>query len=203
MQQLAKHIHDVARRHGSIQHLRADVEKLDRLFHHIEDLVGSITQQVDRRAAVHFGLVMRNISGTLHHLRDDLASSNRTSGYRWTHYCYFPKYRCLGYYCPQARCWYYYYAPYRCFFAGILHAALFADRHKEERQWQSDTTTRCPTTACWCKVTGTGSGCQHYAIASQSGHTTGHSWQHTCPEHSRAKTGAKVRSMMRHLGGTA
>jgi hypothetical protein len=33
----------------------------------------------------------------------------------WTRYCWFPTYRCYGYFCPTALCWYYWYAPQQCY----------------------------------------------------------------------------------------
>src|ERR1043165_10207636 len=41
-------------------------------------------------------------------------SHNR--GYRgWSHYCWFPSYRCYGYYSPTDACWYYWYGPGNCY----------------------------------------------------------------------------------------
>jgi hypothetical protein len=38
------------------------------------------------------------------------------SSYRsWSSYCYFPSYRCYGYYCPTQCCWYYYYPQQSCY----------------------------------------------------------------------------------------
>src|SRR5690348_8542635 len=38
------------------------------------------------------------------------------SSYRgWSSYCWFPRYRCYGYYCPTASCWYYWYPQYNCY----------------------------------------------------------------------------------------
>lgn len=33
----------------------------------------------------------------------------------WTNYCYFPSYRCYGFYCGVDLTWYYWYAPRNCF----------------------------------------------------------------------------------------
>jgi hypothetical protein len=33
----------------------------------------------------------------------------------WSRYCWFPRYRCYGYYSPTDSCWYYWYAPNNCF----------------------------------------------------------------------------------------
>jgi len=36
----------------------------------------------------------------------------RDRGYRgWSRYCWFPDYRCYGYYCPDDGVWYYWYGP--------------------------------------------------------------------------------------------
>jgi len=75
MERLARHIHDVAHRGGSVSHLRSDVQELDRLFHHVEDVIDRLarTRQINLRTLSHFRGVMGNISDTLHHLRSDLA----------------------------------------------------------------------------------------------------------------------------------
>jgi hypothetical protein len=33
----------------------------------------------------------------------------------WSRYCWFPQYRCYGYYCPTRTCWYYYSTTYTCY----------------------------------------------------------------------------------------
>jgi hypothetical protein len=33
----------------------------------------------------------------------------------WTRYCWFPTYRCYGYYCPDDCCWYFWSPQYGCF----------------------------------------------------------------------------------------
>lgn len=74
MERLARHIHDVAHRGGSIHHLRRDVEELDRLFHHVEDVIDRLarTRQIGPRTLSHFREAMADVSDTLHHLRADL-----------------------------------------------------------------------------------------------------------------------------------
>jgi hypothetical protein len=76
MERLARHIHDVAHRNGSVSHLRSDVRELDDLFHHVEEVIDRLarTRQIDPRTLRHFRGVMGNISDTLHHLRSDLAN---------------------------------------------------------------------------------------------------------------------------------
>jgi hypothetical protein len=64
----------VADGHGSAAHLRADVEKLDRLYHHVEDLVHDLShdRRIDYRTIRHIERELAGIGDTLHHLRDDL-----------------------------------------------------------------------------------------------------------------------------------
>lgn len=75
MERLARHIHNVAHRGGSVSHLRSDVRELDRLFHHVEDVIDRLarTRQIGPRTLSHFRGAMGNVSDTLHHLRSDLA----------------------------------------------------------------------------------------------------------------------------------
>jgi hypothetical protein len=35
--------------------------------------------------------------------------------YGWSRYCWFPAYRCYGFYCPTQCCWYYWCGQYECF----------------------------------------------------------------------------------------
>jgi hypothetical protein len=74
MERLAAHLHEVAHRRGSILHLRADVSRLDRLYHDVEDLVDALARyrEVDRRALTHLRRNLAQIGCTLHHLQDDL-----------------------------------------------------------------------------------------------------------------------------------
>jgi hypothetical protein len=40
----------------------------------------------------------------------------RHRGYRnWNRYCWFPRYRCYGYFCPDDGLWYYWYGPSNCY----------------------------------------------------------------------------------------
>jgi len=99
IQAKAAHIHRVAHHSGSVWHLRHEVEELDRLFHHMEDVV----DRIDRHAAHGIGHIhghlahvydlLDDMEDTLHHLRRDLARitsgrpahggwhSNRHGGY--------------------------------------------------------------------------------------------------------------------------
>lgn len=74
MVELAEHIHDVAHRHGSRAHIRADVRKLDRLFHHVEDLVQRMAHygRLDYQAYRHLKYSLRYMGRTLHDLLHEL-----------------------------------------------------------------------------------------------------------------------------------
>lgn len=74
MEQLARHIHDLAHHGHNIHHLRRDVEKLDRLFHHIEGVVRTmtVTGQLNFQTIRHFRGQLNAVENTLHHLRSDL-----------------------------------------------------------------------------------------------------------------------------------
>lgn len=74
MEQRAAHLRELIHRGGSLRHLRADVQDLDRLLHHIEELVDSLARfrEIDRRAYAHLRQSLDRVSRTLHHLSDDL-----------------------------------------------------------------------------------------------------------------------------------
>lgn len=74
MEHLAAHIHELAHRHGSVAHLKADVDKLDRTFHHLEDVVRGLSRdrRIDFQTIRHIRQEMAGINDTLHHLQDDL-----------------------------------------------------------------------------------------------------------------------------------
>jgi hypothetical protein len=67
-------IHEVAHGQGSIVHLRADGDELDRLFHLVEDVIVRLarTRQIGPQALSHFRAEMADVSRPLHHLREDL-----------------------------------------------------------------------------------------------------------------------------------
>lgn len=69
----AAHIHEVAHR-GDVRHFRADVRELDRLVHHVEELVDDLGRfrQLDRRAYVHLRRSLEQVADTVHHLSEDL-----------------------------------------------------------------------------------------------------------------------------------
>ena len=97
MVRLAGHVHEVAHNHGSLAHLRSDLRQLDRLFHHIEDLVDEIEHtaggfghhdyghyghghhgfggygggHIDGNSR-HVARILRQMEDTLHHLQDDV-----------------------------------------------------------------------------------------------------------------------------------
>lgn len=90
MYTLADHIHDVAHNHGDLRHLKDDVDQLDALFHHTEELTartgnvriarpgrscltvpacgGSVSQYHLRKLQ----RIMVEMEDTIHHLQDDL-----------------------------------------------------------------------------------------------------------------------------------
>jgi hypothetical protein len=74
MEQAAAHIHKVLHEGGGRRHLREDVRKLDRLFHHVEEVVDEIAERgrVDRRTVRHIREMMRQVGSSLHHLKEDL-----------------------------------------------------------------------------------------------------------------------------------
>jgi|GEM_PF-2159564 len=80
MYQLSAHVHEVAHHGGSPAHLQADLQKLDRLFHHVEDLVRDIERNHghpwhgghihgDTR---HVRRILASMEDTLHHMLHDV-----------------------------------------------------------------------------------------------------------------------------------
>jgi len=95
MYSLSAHIHEVVHHHGDIGHVRSDLAKLDRLFHHFEDLVAGLAFHAPVGHAghgihhggidIHYGhagfsrrdvrrlrRVLAAVSGTLHHMQEDI-----------------------------------------------------------------------------------------------------------------------------------
>jgi hypothetical protein len=74
MERLARHIHEVIHRGAGVRHLRRDVEELDRVFHHVEDLVNDLgrSRRIDPWTYRVIRSSLGRIERTLHHLRDDL-----------------------------------------------------------------------------------------------------------------------------------
>ena len=68
MEELADHIHEVAVRRGSVAHLRADLRKLDRLYHHVEQLVAQMARcrGLDYRAYRHLRYTLSLMGHSLH-----------------------------------------------------------------------------------------------------------------------------------------
>jgi hypothetical protein len=95
---LADHIHDVAHNHGDLRHLKDDVDQLDELFHHTEELTartgsvrivqagGScITVPACGGIASSYHLrklqaIMVQMEDTIHHLQEDLESELSPGG---------------------------------------------------------------------------------------------------------------------------
>lgn len=90
MYRLADHIHDLAHR-GTLGHMDSDLEKLDRLFHHLEGLVDEIEHDARHDHFGHGGHTHGNtrhvrrlldqMEDTLHHLHDDIRSARRPTIY--------------------------------------------------------------------------------------------------------------------------
>ena len=82
MYRLADHIHEVAHR-GTLGHMADDLAKLDRAFHHLEDLVDDIQDDAyhgqghTHGNTSHVRELMRELEDTLHHLRDDIRAMRR------------------------------------------------------------------------------------------------------------------------------
>lgn len=70
MQRLAARIHHVAHHHGSYALLRADVYRLDRLMHHVEDLIDQLawSGQIGPVTLNHWRRAMFPIRNTVHHM---------------------------------------------------------------------------------------------------------------------------------------
>ncbi len=78
MYQLANHVHEVAHHGGGLYHLSDDVNKLDRLFHHVEGLVADMQRHTWQGVGHTHGDTrhvvgeLRQMENTLHHLQSDL-----------------------------------------------------------------------------------------------------------------------------------
>ncbi len=95
MYKLADHIHDVAHVRGSIPHIRRDMEEMDELFHHVEDLVADISRNSRSSHRSRFGhhghhghyghhgvssyhlrrlcRLLEEMEDTMHHLLEDVS----------------------------------------------------------------------------------------------------------------------------------
>lgn len=74
MVRLARHIHEVAHDGGSLRHMRADLRKLDDLYHHVEELVDALARwrEADRRAIRHIREELGDMHNSLTNLRREL-----------------------------------------------------------------------------------------------------------------------------------
>jgi len=83
MYHLAAHTHTVAHAHGSLFHLESDLKKLDRAFHHLEDVLGRVEHNArfgnghthgDTR---HVRGLLKSVESNIHHLREDIEEMTR------------------------------------------------------------------------------------------------------------------------------
>ncbi|MCP4886949.1 MAG: hypothetical protein GY904_10105 [Planctomycetaceae bacterium] len=78
MSRLADHVHDLARRNGSLAHLESDLAELDALFYHLQSLVSEIERRAacgypHRHTPSHTAQIqdlMRSIERNIQHLAD-------------------------------------------------------------------------------------------------------------------------------------
>ena len=75
----SKHVHEVAHHRESLHHIKRDLAALDRLFHHLEELVEKITHDADHHGhghihgdTHHVEAIMKRFEQNLHHLRRDV-----------------------------------------------------------------------------------------------------------------------------------
>ncbi len=80
MARLARHIHEVAHNEGNIFHLEADLNDLDRAFHHVERLFDTTEIGAAYGAGhvqgntKHVKRLLDKIEDCIHHMRDDIAA---------------------------------------------------------------------------------------------------------------------------------
>ena len=79
MYRTAAHVHKVAHQNGGVHHLKSDLAKADRLFHHLEDVVAELEHNTAHSFGghshgdlSHVHALMRSMKTTLHHLRNDI-----------------------------------------------------------------------------------------------------------------------------------
>lgn len=76
---LSQHITDLVRVSGDLRHIKADVDQLDRTFHHIEGLFDQIERQIARGRGVKYGntahvkRLLNNIEDCIHVMQEDVA----------------------------------------------------------------------------------------------------------------------------------
>ncbi len=74
---VAAHVHSVAHQSGNVHHLRDDLQKADRLFHHMERVLAHTDRSFGGHmhgAAHHVFELMHDIEMNLHHLKRDIES---------------------------------------------------------------------------------------------------------------------------------
>ena len=76
---LSQHITDLVRVSGDLRHIKADVNELDRTFHHIEGLFDQIERQIARGRGVKYGntahvkRLLNSVEDCIHHMQEDVA----------------------------------------------------------------------------------------------------------------------------------
>lgn len=73
LERLAAHLHELIERRGNPAHIRADVRKIDRLYHHVERDVGAALRSgaVSRRGAADIRRQLSLVSRTVHDMEGD------------------------------------------------------------------------------------------------------------------------------------
>jgi hypothetical protein len=80
---LATHVHDLAHRHGSISHLKRDLDRIDSRFHHLESVVAQLESLANigightHGDVSHVWSALHGLESTIHHMRDDVTALAR------------------------------------------------------------------------------------------------------------------------------
>ena len=84
---LAAHIHQLVDRRAGLDHVRAEVTKLDRLYHHAEEVIAGLAsyRQIDRRTLDHFRRDLAHVGRTIHQLEDAVGHSGHSHGHDHGH----------------------------------------------------------------------------------------------------------------------
>jgi uncharacterized membrane protein YgcG len=83
LRQLAEHTREIARHEGDLDHLAHDVAKMDRVFHHLEnlfdntELLASQCQGSVIGHTAHVKRLLNAIEDCIHHMQDDIESLRR------------------------------------------------------------------------------------------------------------------------------
>lgn len=90
---LANHVHEVAHNHGDLRHLKDDVEQMDQLFHHTEEMTAKFSQPQPIGGGYHSApgnvsgyhlrrlqKIMVSMEENLHHLQEDLDAELAPAG---------------------------------------------------------------------------------------------------------------------------